>query len=227
MGCVDKSPVPSLFLPTVMNSIPAKSISDICSGVILAGGMSTRFNGRNKAMIQIGGKRILDHIYNVYSELFTEIILVTNAPLEYLEWNLTMVTDIFPVRSSLTGIHAGMFHASRPFIFVSACDTPFIQKDIVRMIVSQAGPGADAVMPETSKGLEPLCAAYAVSQRPSIEAHLREGKFKIQRIFRKSRIRKISETQLRQADPEGLSFININTPEDLSRVSTPENGISA
>ncbi len=210
-----------------MNSIPIRSISDICSGVILAGGMNTRFNGRNKAMIQIAGKRILDHIYGVYSELFTEIILVTNSPLEYLEWNLTVVTDIFPVRSSLTGIHAGMFYASHPFIFVSACDTPFIQKDIVCMIVSQTGPGADAVMPETSKGLEPLCAAYAVSQRLNIETHLREGKFKIQRMFRKSRIRKIPETQLCQADPEGLSFININTPEDLRRVSTSENGVSA
>ncbi len=202
-----------------MNSPPAKSISDLCSGVILAGGMSTRFSGRNKAMIQIAGERILDRIYSVYSELFTEIILVTNTPTEYLDWDLTVVTDLFPVRSSLTGIHAGMFYASRPYVFVCACDAPFIRKEIVQLVVSKTGPGADAVMPETQNGLESLCATYAVSQLSNVETHVRQEKFKIQRIFRKSRIRSIPEALVRQADPEGVSFININTPEDLRRVT--------
>ena len=81
-----------------------------CTGVILSGGLSTRFNGNNKAVMDVHGKRILDSLYNVFSDLFDEILLVTNEPLQFLEWDLTIVTDIFSTRSSLTGIHAGLFY---------------------------------------------------------------------------------------------------------------------
>ena len=197
-------------------------ISEKCSGVILAGGMSTRFNGRDKAMIEINGKRIIDHIVSVYSEIFSEIILVTNTPQAYLDWKMLMVTDLFPVRSSLTGIHAGLFYTSRPYAFISACDAPFLKPELVHLLVSQARPGADAVMPETSKGLEPLCAVYSKSCLKNVEAHVRQDKLKIQQVFHKSRINRISEARLRKTDPDLISFININTPEDLMRVVSLE-----
>lgn len=199
-----------------------KPISEKCSGVILAGGMSKRLNGRDKAMIEIHGKRILDHIHAVYSDIFSEIILVTNTPQAYLDWNMLTVTDLFPVRSSLTGIHAGLFYASRPFVFVSACDAPFLKPELVRLLISQARPGADVVMPETAKGFEPLCAVYSKSCLDIIEAHIRQEKLKIQRVFHQSRINRISEAMLRKADPDLVSFININTPEDLTCVAFSE-----
>lgn len=197
-------------------------ISEKCSGVILAGGMSKRLNGRDKAMIEIHGKRILDHIHAVYSEIFSEIILVTNTPQAYLDWDMLTVTDLFSVRSSLTGVHAGLFYASRPFVFVSACDAPFLKPELVHLLISQARPGADVVMPETAKGLEPLCAVYSKSCLNTIEAHIRQEKLKIQRVFHKSRINRISEARLRKIDPDLISFININTPEDLMHVASLE-----
>jgi molybdenum cofactor guanylyltransferase len=195
-------------------------ISEKCSGVILAGGLSKRLNGIDKAMIEIHGKRILDHIHAVYSKIFNEIILVTNTPEAYLAWNMLTVTDLFPVRSSLTGIHAGLFYASRPFIFVSACDAPFLKPELVHLLISQARPSADAVMPETLNGLEPLCAVYSKSCLNTIAAHIRQEKLKIQRVFHKSRINRISEVRLRKVDPDLISFVNINTPEDLMRVAS-------
>jgi molybdenum cofactor guanylyltransferase len=197
-------------------------ISEKCSGIILAGGLSKRLNGRDKAMIEIHGKRILDHIHAVYSEIFNEIILVTNTPLAYLNWNMLTVTDLFPVRSSLTGIHAGLFYASRPFVFVSACDAPFLKPELVHLLISQARSGFDAVMPETANGLEPLCAVYSKSCLNTIETHIRQEKLKIQWVFHKSRINRISEARLRKADPDLISFVNINTPEDLMRVASLE-----
>ncbi|MEZ4551609.1 MAG: NTP transferase domain-containing protein [Desulfobacterales bacterium] len=96
-----------------------------CTGVILAGRLNTRFSGKNKAFIRFGDHRVIDHIYAVFRSVFDEIILVTNQPAAYLGFDLTIVTDIFAARSSLTGIHTGLFYARTPFIFVTACDTPF------------------------------------------------------------------------------------------------------
>lgn len=188
-----------------------------CTGVILSGGLSTRFNGQNKALIQIGGKRILDRLYDIFSDLFDEIILVTNHPQQFLEWNLTIVTDIFSIRSSLTGIHAGLFYAKNPFAFFSACDTPFLKKELVQILIEHIENKTDIIMPETAAGLEPLCAIYSKRCLKLAEQHLKEKKLKIQWVFRRNRIKNIPENILRTKDPDLLSFFNINTPEDLKR----------
>ena len=186
-----------------------------CTGVILSGGLANRYDGAEKALLQVGGVRILDRLYDMYQELFDEIILVTNNPQKFLEWDLLIVSDLFPIRSSLTGIHAGLFYATNPYAFISACDTPFLKKELVETIIGKIEAHVDIVMPETSAGFEPLCAAYSKRCLEAAQNHLERKKLKITKTFRKSRIKTVSEKALRKIDPDLVSFININTPADL------------
>jgi molybdopterin-guanine dinucleotide biosynthesis protein A len=188
-----------------------------CTGVILAGGRNTRFSGRDKALVRVGEKRIIDYIFSVFKSLFEEIIIVTNQPLQYLEWDALIVTDIYPIRSSLTGIHAGLFYASTPYAFFTACDTPFIKKELIETVIARIEPGMEAIIPEISVGLEPLCAVYARSSLKRIEQHLAEDKLKIQWVFKKDRIKKISEAEILDKDPQLLSFFNVNSPRELEK----------
>jgi molybdopterin-guanine dinucleotide biosynthesis protein A len=188
-----------------------------CSGVILAGGLATRYGGENKAFLKVGGVQILDRLFDLFSELFDEIILVTNRPRDFLEWDALIVTDIFPVRSSLTGIHAGLFYASHPFAFFSACDTPFLKREIIETVLSEIEPGADLVLPRTSAGFEPLCAAYSRRCLKPAADHLRANKYKIHLALKDCRIKTIPEDRLRAKDPGLVSFFNVNTPQDLER----------
>ena len=193
-----------------------------CTGVILAGGENRRFSGKNKAFVQVAGKRILDHIYSVFSDLFEEIILVTNDPVQYLEWDFNIVTDLFPVRSSMTGIHAGLFYAGNPYAFIAASDSPFIKKEVVETILNNIESRVDVVVPETSEGLEPLCALYSKECLNPIKQQLEKETFKIDLFFQKVRVKKIPEKMLREQDPDLISFININTPADLARAEEIE-----
>jgi molybdopterin-guanine dinucleotide biosynthesis protein A len=127
------------------------------------------------------------------------------------------VTDVFPVRSSLTGIHAGLFYAGHPFAFFSACDAPFLKKEVVEAVLENLETGIDLVVPQTSAGLEPLCAAYSQHCLKAAEEHIRQSKFKIQLALSGIRVKQIPEAVLRMKDPELLSFFNINSPEDLAR----------
>ncbi|MDP3284640.1 MAG: molybdenum cofactor guanylyltransferase [Desulfobacterales bacterium] len=194
------------------------------SGVILAGGLNSRFSGANKAFMQIGGKRILDHIYDVFSELFEEIILVTNDPLKYLEWDLKIVTDIYSARSSLTGVHAGLFYATGSHAFITACDTPFLKKDLVEAVIRTVKTQTDIVIPETTAGTEPLCSVYSKRCLNHIENQLEKNDYKIQRFFNKVRVVKISENELRLKDPELTSFFNVNTPLALEKAKEMKTG---
>ncbi len=186
-----------------------------CSGVILAGGLNTRFSGANKAFLRINGRRIIDPIYDLFVLLFEEVLIVTNQPEDYLEWNANLVSDLFQVRSSLTGIHAGLFYARHPFIFVTACDTPFLKKEVVETLLEAIEPDSAVVIPETAAGLEPLCAVYAKTCLGLVERQIREKKLKIQRMIRKLKVKRIPEEILRQKDPDLISFFNINTETDF------------
>jgi molybdenum cofactor guanylyltransferase len=190
-----------------------------CTGVILAGGLNTRFYGKEKALLEIAGARILDRIFDTFKTLFTEIILVTNDPLTYLGWDAHIVTDIFPKRSALTGIHAGLYYSTYSHVFVSASDTPFLQRALIETILGEIKPASEVIIPETSAGLEPLCAVYSKKRLPRIENLLSRDIFKIQMLFKDARMVKMPETRLRESDPDLMSFININTPRDLEKAS--------
>ncbi|MBW1679769.1 MAG: NTP transferase domain-containing protein, partial [Deltaproteobacteria bacterium] len=65
------------------------------TGVILAGGESTRM-GQNKAFIEIHGERIINRTASLFNEIFDDVLLVTNSPLDYLDLNVRVVTDLIP-----------------------------------------------------------------------------------------------------------------------------------
>ena len=191
-----------------------------CSGVILAGGLSTRFQGVNKARLTIQGRSLLDRILGVFEPMFDEIVLVTNTPEQYLDVDALIVTDHFPVRSSLNGIYSGLFAARHAHAFVCACDTPFVQPALVRALLDAIDTRCDVVLPQTNKDIEPLFAVYNKACLFPIRRQIESGRFKIERFFDKVRVRTICEATLRRFDPELHSFININTPADLDRALT-------
>jgi molybdenum cofactor guanylyltransferase len=203
------------------------------TGVILAGGLSVRFNRKNKALVTVGDENILDHVLHVFEELFTEIILVTNTPLLYAAWDVSIATDIYPVRSPLSGIYSGLLYATTPHIFVAACDAPFLQKELVRTVLDNIDSRADIFLPSSAKGLEPLCAVYSKkclshiervllkqlekdSSAGYTELRILKKSLKVTSFFEQVRVKTIDEAQLRAKDPDLISFFNVNTPDDLA-----------
>lgn len=188
-----------------------------CTGVILAGGQNKRFDGQNKAFIRIGGKRIVDRLLDVYRRLFEKIVLVTNDPAAYMDVDALIASDHYSVRSSLNGLHAGLFAATHEHAFFAACDTPFIKGALIQRLLDTVTPKADIVIPSTSAGYEPMFAVYKKTCLPAMEWQLERGLLKIQGLFRKVRVKTVDEADLRKEDPELVSFFNVNTPADLVR----------
>jgi len=187
-----------------------------CTGVILAGGQNSRMLRQNKAFMSVGNERIIDRLLRIYKELFDEVIVVTNSPQEYLDLDVKIITDIYKKECALAGLHAGLFHASNPWIFVAPCDMPFLSAKMIHAVTGCIKPNYTVVIPKTKNGLEALCAAYSKKNLAKIEKNLLTDKYKIQLFFKEKLTRKISEKILREADPDLKSFFNVNTPEDFS-----------
>ena len=185
-----------------------------CSAVILAGGQNSRMGGRNKAFIKIGGKTILQRLLEILRDLFAEIVLVTRHPAEYQGLGLVIVEDMFPQRSSLTGLHAGLTQCSGDFAFVVPCDAPFIQTELVRILLQEIEQNYDVITPEVKGYYQPLCAVYSKRCLHFIEAQLQANDFKIVHFFYHLLVKTIEEKRIRDADPTLYSFLNVNTPAE-------------
>ena len=193
------------------------------TGVILAGGKNSRLPGGKKTFRKIGDEMILETIYELFSSLFKEVIIVVNEPREFAGWDMTVVTDIIPAKCALAGLHAGLFYASYPYAYVTACDTPFVKRSVIEYIVSSIRPGYEVIIPQTDDGVEPLSAVYSKDCIPLIEENLKKNIFMIKKFFRKKKVKEIPVDKLKMLDPQMQFIFNVNTPKDLEKAKTIAN----
>ena len=202
------------------------------TGVILAGGKSRRM-GENKAWLALGENSLIGHVIGRTRLVTDELLLITNNPDEYAHLNLRMHADIVPNTGTLGGVYTGLTYASHETVLCVACDSPFLEPKLLTYLVSALGE-YDAVMPYTHNGigirnpshpdepritLQTLCAAYSKRCLPIIESMLQESELRVHALQKRANIKCITPEVWQKFDPEGRSFFNINTPEDLDRAS--------
>jgi molybdopterin-guanine dinucleotide biosynthesis protein A len=185
------------------------------TGVIQAGGKSTRMGGRPKALMELGGRRIVERVLAALTPAVDDVLIVTNTPELYAFLGLPMVADVYPDRGSLGGIYSGL-RAAGDTAFTVACDMPFLHPDVVRLVVTRAGEG-DVVVPRVGAQLETMHAAYGKACLPHIEQRLQAGQLRIVEFFDRVRVVEIAEAEVARFRDPAVAFMNVNTPGELER----------
>ncbi len=183
------------------------------AGVILSGGKNLRM-GTNKAFLQVDGVRMIDRAVGILREVCGEIIIVTNEPLDYLDLDATVVTDIFKGMGPLAGIHSGLFHARAPRAFVCACDMPYLDASFIRHLAFLAE-GYDIVVPVRGGRPEPLHAVYDRKCLPVIRRLLERDERKVTGFYKGFRVRDVEEAETEPFFAGRDPFLNVNTREQL------------
>jgi molybdopterin-guanine dinucleotide biosynthesis protein A len=186
------------------------------TGVIQAGGRSTRMGGEPKALMDVGGARIVDRVVRALREVSDDLLLVTNTPDLYGSLGLPMVPDVFPDSGSLGGIYSGLAAASGEAALTVACDMPFLSPDVMRLVTARAGE-ADVVAPLVGGQWETLHACYGKACLGPIEQRLRAGRLKITGFFPDVRVLAVPEDEVARWGRPDVVFMNVNTPDDLAR----------
>ncbi len=173
--------------------------------------------GLNKAFLEINGERLIDRTVKLFRQLFSEVILVTNEPLLYLDQDIALVTDIYKGKGPMGGLYSGLFYASFAHAFLCACDIPYLNVEFIRYMTGKASE-YDVVVPETADGFHPLHAIFSRRCLSSIKSLLIRDRLKMTACFKGMRVLYIPESVIRSFDPECRMFLNINTEQDLQRV---------
>ena len=185
------------------------------TGVLLAGGKSRRM-GEDKRYLVVGEQTLLERGLAVLRSIFQEVLVVIAQDSPPLDVEAHVVRDLLPESGSLGGLYTGLTQAATPYIFVVACDMPFLDPAVIAQFTSRRAT-ADIVMAKLRARLHPMHALYGKQCLPVVEQMIRAQQLKIQEIVSNAslRVRYVTEADLLAIDPSGRSFQNVNTPADL------------
>lgn len=191
---------------------------NVIAGVILSGGENKRFGGLTKAKLLIRGEPIIGRIITVIKGLFPEIIIVTNKPEEFSEFNeFSLVPDLIKNSGPLAGIHAALTSTTSDAVFVFACDNPFPDKKIIVSMINEFNiNNHDVLVPRLGSFIEPLHAVYRRTLTNDIKTFLLDKKGRAVRDF----LDEVNTGYFRLSDTfrNRQAFTNINTMLDLNHL---------
>ncbi len=172
-------------------------------GAVLAGGAASRYGGRPKGLMEVGGRRILDRVVDAVAAAWRR--------------DLHTIPDARPGCGSLGGIYTAVTAAPGPVLAV-AWDMPFVTLELLRALV-EGSAGWDVFLPESDgrRGVEPLCGVYGPACGPAIKRQIAAGDLQAIGFHPHVRAGRLGLERVREfGDPAEL-FFNVNAPDDLVR----------
>jgi len=170
--------------------------------------------GIDKSFVPFNGRPMIEIVKEQVTGLGSETILISNKQDSYVNLDLPIFSDIYPDSGPLGGIFTALKASRYTHVLVVACDMPWLNRQLLQYLVSLKD-SADVIVPRWDKFPEPLHAIYNKSCCAPIEKCIKAGKLKITGFFADVRVCFVDQEEIVRYDPQGRSFTNVNTPEDL------------
>lgn len=184
--------------------------------------------GEDKALKTFLGRPLIQRVVDRLQPIADEIIVTTNRPDEYAFLHLPLHPDLKPGRGALGGLYTAIASATHPFVAVVACDMPFASAPLIETAARiMRAEEADVVIAQVSAedekegkrsgGYEPLHALYRrATCLPAIESAIEADQWKVIAWFPQVNVRVLTANEIKHANPDGLAFWNVNTPDEFA-----------
>ena len=188
------------------------------TGVVLAGGRATRWDGRDKGLIEVSGRPMISHVIDALMPQVEHIIINANRNLEeYRAFGLPVITDASrDFLGPLAGIASGLAAAHTDWVAIAPCDSPLLATDCVGRLTSACATDqrVEVAVAHDGDRIQPVFALIRRSLLDSLEEFLASGGRKIDRWYAQQRM------QLVDFSDSPDNFLNINRSEDRDLLET-------
>jgi molybdenum cofactor guanylyltransferase len=187
-------------------------------GYVLAGGGSTRF-GEDKALAEFDGKPMLLRMRELLSSVLGEASVIA-AEGKYGSIGIASIPDQWPGEGPLGGIITALAFSAQaarptPWNLIVGCDMPFLTREWLEFLVERATTStAEVIVPQSTSGLEPLCACWKTSAHERLQRVFDSGVRKITEAMKVLRAEILDQPVWKRFDKAGRLFWNMNTPAD-------------
>ncbi len=196
----------------------SNDISRDATLAVLCGGRATRWSGRAKGLVEIGGRPILERLLENLSPLFSRAVLLGGREEDYGRFGPPILKDAVADIGPMGGLLAALEFMETPALFLTACDMPFVRPELVRLMLD-SDPAADLAVVRIAGRPEPTLQRVSRNCIPAVHTCIREGRYKLTAPFGLVRTHYLDEAAVRAADPDLRSLVNLNRPEDLEKLA--------
>lgn len=195
------------------------------SSLLLAGGLGTRLDGREKALLVCQDSTLLQRTLTVLEDVSDEVIVSLRDDEQVHQFSKYLgdrkvVTDKIRNAGPLAGMLAGFEEACGDYVFTVACDMPFLNGRLIDMMFDMVG-NHDALMPISEYGKkETLHSVYRRDKMlAAIETAMEDGHRSILTpVSYLENILYLDADAMKKTDKDLKSFVNINTPSDMVKL---------
>lgn len=168
--------------------------------------------GRDKALLAWKGTDLLGHTLDRLRAACPDVRILSGSEPRYADRGVPVVVDTARDAGSLAGVVAGLETVDGPGLFLGL-DLPFVPATLLAHLLMLAE-GADAVVPVSPSGPEPLCAVYGRACLAPARRSIAEGRLKMTAFWPEVRVRRVEAADLAAFGDPGLLFRNLNSPDD-------------
>ena len=184
-------------------------------GFAVAGGRSRRM-GQDKALLPWGDTDLLGHALARLSGVVDEVGILPGAERRYTDRGAAEHLDAAPDQGPLAGLLAALEGAPGRAALLLGVDLPLVPSRLLERLVALSG-SADAVVPVSPRGPEPLCALYSATCLEPVRRRVAAGDLKMTAFWPDVRVLKLGPDELEVFGDAAELFLNVNAASDYKR----------
>jgi len=172
--------------------------------------------GHDKALLSWGDTDLLGHALARLSAVTDDVRILAGREPRYSQRGAAVVTDPVADRGPMAGLLAALEEARGRSALLLGVDLPLVTADLLARLLTLAR-DADAVVPVSPRGPEPLCAVYGAGCLEPVRSCVAREDLKMTAFWDRVRVLEVGPDQLGAfGNPDEL-FLNVNGPEDYER----------
>ena len=194
----------------------AASLALDADALILAGGRSRRM-GAPKASLPINGVAMIQYMLGAIRPIFRRTLVVARPETPLPDLKVDLAFDQYPNRGPLAGLISGLKASDAGWCFVTGCDMPFLDTEMIRLMAGELE-GAEAVVVRSSGRIQPLHAFYHKDCGGGGEWLLREGVGSLMALLDRCHLKVLEEAEFAGHSRLLRSLMDLDTPDEYAAV---------
>lgn len=187
------------------------------TGVILAGGQARRMQGKDKGLVLLNNKPMVEYVIESLKPQVGKLLINANRNLEkYSAHGFDIVSDeLSGYHGPLAGMASALNTVTTAYMLTAPCDSPFIANDLAeRLINALKTDGADISVAHNGERIQPVFCLMKKELLSSINDFLNSGERKIDKWFNQHKL------AIADFSDNSKTFDNLNTIEDIQSIET-------
>ncbi len=203
--------------------MPDAEVAGLASGILLAGGRSSRF-GRDKLLVDLDGRPLVQHAAEAVAGLVSELLVVVPPigeppplPAAFGATPMRVIRDPEPFGGPLVALLAALERAREPVALVAAGDMPWLVPEVLRALLvalERGDPDAATLVQRSTRRPLPMAVRVGVATTAA-RAAIGDGERSLVALLRGLRVVDLAEADWRPLDPEARTLGDVDRPGDL------------